>query len=179
MKRFISIWAAIAMIFSFYACDGDKNYTPRNSDTEINRPDDNEGDSDDTGDTGDSGDTEGTIDRSQYMQYNHTLTKGQAGYYGVYYEDQPTTTANWYLELADNNYDFETYEGNGFNTVLEFFSSNPSSTSILSGSIQSRHLTAILSQQVRFFMDTLASMMRTERQLSTLRAHGSLKGMMQ
>ena len=49
MKRFISIWAAIAMIFSFYACDGDKNYTPRNSDTEINRPDDNEGDSDDTG----------------------------------------------------------------------------------------------------------------------------------
>ena len=130
MKRFISIWAAIAMIFSFYACDGNKNYTPRNSDTEINRPDDNEGDSDDTGDTGDSGDTEGTIDRSQYMQYNHTLTKGQAGYYGVYYEDQPTTTANWYLELADNNYDFETYEGNGFNTVLEFFSSNPSSTSI-------------------------------------------------
>ena len=130
MKRFISFWAAIAMIFSFYACDGDKNYTPRNSDTEINRPDNNE---DNTGDAGDTGSTEDAIDRSQYVQYNHTLTHGQAGYYGIYYEDQPTTTANWYLELADNNYDFETYEGNGFNIVLEFFSSNSSSTSIPAG----------------------------------------------
>lgn len=123
MKRFLYTLVAILVAFSFCACEKGND---RNTDKEIIRP----GNNGNPGNNGGSGNTEDTIDRSQYEQYNYTLTQGLAGYYGVYYEDQPTTTANWYLELADNNYDFETYEGNGFNTILEFFSSNSSSTSI-------------------------------------------------
>ena len=130
MKRFISIWAAIAMIFSFYACDGDKNYTPRNSDTEINRPDDNEDDSDDTGDTGDSGDTGGTedaIDRSGYEVVNTTsFGYGDIEYWGVAYEGQPEDIVNWTIYLSADEFNTSDWEGTGEAVVLELFSKGES-----------------------------------------------------
>ena len=124
------------MIFSFYACDGDKNYTPRNSDTEINRPDDNEGDSDDTGDTGDSGDTEdsgdtgGTedaIDRSGYEVVNTTsFGYGDIEYWGVAYEDQPEDIVNWSVYLSADEFNTSNWEGTGEAVVLELFSKGKS-----------------------------------------------------
>ena len=123
MKRFISILAAIAMIFSFYACDV-KDSPTRNSDTEITKPDGNTGDEepgdDNTGDNG-GGNTEGETDRSDYEQYNTTYTQGDAVYFGVYYEEQPADVANWLIELADNNFSLDDYTGEGYNIILEFF----------------------------------------------------------
>ena len=121
------------MIFSFYACDV-KDSPTRNSDTEITKPDGNTGDEepgddntenenpgdDNTGDNG-GGNTEGETDRSDYEQYNTTYTQGDAVYFGVYYEEQPADVANWWIELADNNFSLDDYTGEGYNIILEFF----------------------------------------------------------
>ena len=124
MKRF-SILAAIAMIFSFYACDVDENSPSRDSDTEITKPDNN-------GENENPGDDNGG-DNSQYEVYNNTFTYGYAGYCGQWYEDQPANVTNWYIELADDNYDLENYEGTGYNIVFDLFAAGTNSTSIPNG----------------------------------------------
>ena len=141
MKRLFTIFTAAIIAFSFSACDLLDRDGGRDTDNTIIRPDSNKpnnSDDDnkpenDNNNTGNNGPENNESDRSNYQTYNQTFTQGQAGYYGVYYEGQPTTTANWYLELADNNYDLESYEGTGFNAVIEFFASNSSTTSIPAG----------------------------------------------
>ena len=129
------------MALSFSSCDKEIicncNCQCGNSNQNSERPDnggssrpDNGGQND--GNTGNGGGGN-TVDRSEYTTYDNTFTKGYAGYCGQWYEDQPANTTNWYIELADNNYDLEAYEGTGFNVVLEFFASGTSSTSIPAG----------------------------------------------
>ena len=147
MKQVSAILTALAIMFACSSCEkeiivqcdcncqcGNSN----NSNQEPNRPGDNNsgntGDSDDSGDSGDSGDENGGgIDRSEYTTYNTTFTKAKASYYGVFYDDQPSTTANWYLELADNNFNLDTYDGDGYNIVLEFFTNSSYTSSFPAG----------------------------------------------
>lgn len=140
MKQIFTSIALIAMAISFASCDKEIivecncNCNCSNSDnTNQNggRPgNDNNGGSNEDNPGG--GNTN-TIDRSEYQVYNNTFTQGQAGFCGVYYDEQPSNTTNWYVELADNNYDLESYEGTGFNIVLEFFAGGTNSTSIPAG----------------------------------------------
>ena len=151
MRRFLSIFAVAAALFSLGSCDLlDDPSKDRDTDSEIIIPDDspsddnsdddgrNEGDNggsntgdnngDNTGDnTGDNpggntgDDTQDPGDRSKYEQYNHAFTQGNAIYYGIYYQDQPSDIGNWWIELADSNYSLEDYTGEGYNVILEFF----------------------------------------------------------
>lgn len=84
--------------------------------------DDNGGNNGD-GNGDNTGDNTGSDigDRSKYEQYNHSFTQGDAIYYGVYYEKQPSDVGNWWIELADSNYSLEDYTGEGYNVILEFF----------------------------------------------------------
>lgn len=145
MKQIFTTIAMLAMAFSFSSCEKEiivncncNCQCGSNSDQTPTRPGGNEnntpgGGSDNGGsDSGNEGSGSGT-DRSEYTTYNTTFTQGQAGYYGVYYDGQPSNTSNWFLELADNNYDLESYEGSGYNVVLEFFANGTSSTSIPAG----------------------------------------------
>ena len=136
MKRFITILAAMAVIFSFSACDKDDN---RDTDTEIILPGENNnsnnnggGSTEDPG-TEDPGTEDPGTDNTGNSSYNNTFTYGYAGYCGQYYEDQPANTTNWYIELADDNYDLDYYEGTGYNIVFDLFAAGTSSTSIPSG----------------------------------------------
>ena len=127
-----------------------------NSNQEPNRPgDNNSGNTGDSGNTGNSGNTGGSgdsgnsggsggsggsgdengggIDRSEYTSYNTTFTKAKASNYGVFYDDQPSNTTNWYLELADNNFNLDTYDGDGYNIVLEFFTNSSYTSSFPAG----------------------------------------------
>ena len=122
MKRLFCILTAATVALSFSACD--LHEEERDTDKEILRPDD---------DKPIKGEENDDIDRSNYQIYNHTFTQGQAGYYGQYYEEQPSTSANWFLELADSNYSLENYEGTGFNTVIELFTTSSATTSIPAG----------------------------------------------
>jgi hypothetical protein len=148
MRQIFTTIAMLAMAFSFASCDKeiivncDCNCQCGNgSDQTPTRPGGNEdntpgGGSDNTGGEGSGSGNEGSgsgTDRSEYTTYNTTFTRGQAGYFGAYYDDQPSTTANWYLELADNNYDLENYEGNGYNIALEFFTSSSYTSSFPAG----------------------------------------------
>ncbi len=98
-----------------------------NQDDNGGRPGDN------GGNQGDNGGDSGEINRDNYETYNTTFTQGQAGYYGLYYDEQPSNTTNWYLELADSNYDLENYEGEGYNICIEFFTSGTSKSNIPAG----------------------------------------------
>ena len=146
MKQVLAILTVLTLAFSFASCEkeiivncncncncggsDDSDKTPGSSDETPGRPGENPGDN--NGGSGNGGSNDG-IDRSEYTTYNTTFTKGQAGYFGVYYDDQPSTTANWYLELADNNYDLENYEGSGYNVSLEFFTNNSYKTNFPAG----------------------------------------------
>ena len=141
MKQVSAILTALAIMFACSSCEkeiivqcdcncqcGNSN----NSNQEPNRPGDNN--SGNTGDSGDSGDENGGgIDRSEYTTYNTTFTKAKASYYGVFYDDQPSNTTNWYLELADNNFNLDTYDGDGYNIVLEFFTNSSYTSSFPAG----------------------------------------------
>ena len=136
MKQIFTSIALIAMAMSFSSCEKEVvcncNCQCNNSDNSGqtgNRPGNN--DNNNGGNNGGTNDNTG--DRSEYETYNNTFTQAQAGYYGVYYEEQPSNVSNWYLEMADNNYDFETYDGDGYNIVLEFFANGTSTTSIPTG----------------------------------------------
>ena len=144
MRQIFTTIALLAMAFSFSSCEKEiivncncNCQCGSNSDETPSRPggnDDNTGSNggSNNDNTGNGGSNDGT-DRSEYTTYSTTFTKGQAGYYGVYYDGQPSNTSNWYLELADSNYDLESYEGTGYNAVLEFFANGTSSTSIPAG----------------------------------------------
>lgn len=149
MKRILSILTIAVFALSFGACDLLDSTPDRDTDSEIVIPDDspsddNSGNDNDGGNTdGDNGDndggnnggdntgddpedntgdnTEGETDRSKYQQHNHTFTKGDAVYFGVYYEEQPADVANWWIELADDNFSLDDYSGEGYNIILEFF----------------------------------------------------------
>lgn len=148
MKHIFTTITLLAMVLSFASCEREIivncncqcNHS-NGSDQNTGRPNNggnNGGNSsdnnDNTGDNGNNGDnTSNTTNRDEYETYNNTLTQGKAGYYGVYYDGQPSNTSNWYLELADNNYDLEKFEGDGYNICIEFFTNSSSSTSIPAG----------------------------------------------
>lgn len=127
MKRILSILTIAVFALSFGACDLLDSTPDRDTDSEIVIPDDspsddNSGNDNDGGNTdGDNGNndggdntgdnTEGETDRSKYEQHNHTFTKGDAVYFGVYYEEQPADVANWWIELADDNFSLDDYSG--------------------------------------------------------------------
>ena len=147
MKQILATLALIALALSFASCDKTCNCNcsccnTNGSDQTIQRPDNSGSGSGNNGGTtddnigGNAGENEGTtdgIDRSDYTVYNNTMTQGQAGYYGNYYSDQGQSSniANWYVELAEDDYNFETSVGDGYNVVLEFFSNGSSYTSSL------------------------------------------------
>lgn len=152
MKQIFTTITLLAMALSFASCEKEIivncncNCQCGNSDQNGERPDNggpdnNDGPGNDSGNNGGSGDNGGSgsgstgTDRGEYETYNNTFTKGQAGFYGAYYEDygQPSNVSNWYIELADNNYDFVEYEGTGYNVVLEIFANGTSSTNIPAG----------------------------------------------
>lgn len=128
MKQIFTAIAILAMAMSFSSCDKkitcECNCSCCNSDDSENntgRPDNNDSSN------------EGNENNDEYETYNTTFTSGYAGYYGVWYEGQPSNTTNWYIELADNNYDLENYEGDGYNIVLEIFAQGTDSSSIPTG----------------------------------------------
>lgn len=137
MKQILAALALIALALSFASCDKTCNCNcsccnTNGSDQTIQRPDNSGSGSGNNGGTTDDntgGNTGNTED------YNQTFTQGYAGYYGAFYEEagQPSNTTNWFVELADDNYDLENYEGTGYNIALEIFASGTSSTSIPSG----------------------------------------------
>lgn len=151
MKQIFTSIALLAMAISFASCDkeiicncqcscGNSDNSeqtggrPGNNDN--NNGGNNGGTNDNTGNGGtnnDGGSGSGDIDRNDYETYNNTFTYGYAGFCGVWYEEQPSNTTNWYIELADNNYDLENYEGTGYNIVFDLFAAGTSSTSIPSG----------------------------------------------
>ena len=150
MKQILTVITLLAMALSFASCEREiivncncQCCNSDNSGQTGNRPgnnDDNNGSNNggtnndgNGGSNNDGGSGSDDTDRSEYQTYNNTLTQGQAGYYGVYYEDQPSNTSNWYIELADNNYNLETYEGEGYNIVFELFASGTNSTKIPEG----------------------------------------------
>lgn len=118
MKRILSILTIAVFALSFSACDLLDSTPDRDTDSEIIIPDDSPSD-DDSNNEGDN--PSGEIDRSKYTQYNTTFTQGDAIYFGVYYEEQPDDVANWYIELADKNFDLTEYSGEGYYMTLEFF----------------------------------------------------------
>ena len=108
------------------------------SDQVIQRPGNNNGDNDDNGGNGGNGgnnDNTGNDggNTSDYTTYNNTFTYGYAGYCGLYYENQPANTTNWYIELADDDYDLEYYEGTGYNIIFDLFAAGTNSSSIPAG----------------------------------------------
>ena len=133
MKQIFTSIALFAMAISFSSCEKEIivncncNCQCNNSDNSGQpggRPDN---------DDNNNGGSTNPGDRNEYETINNTFTQAQAGYFGVYYEEQPSNVSNWYLELADNNYDLESYEGDGYNIVLEFFANGTSSTSMPAG----------------------------------------------
>ena len=149
MKQILATLALIALALSFASCDKTCNCNcsscnTNGSDQTIQRPDNsgsgsgsgNNGGTTDDNTGGNTGGNEGTtdgIDRSGYDVYNHTMTQGFAGYYGAFYDDQPTNTANWYIALGESNYDFEAEETEGYAIFIELFTSSSYTTSIPSG----------------------------------------------
>lgn len=147
MKQILVTLALIALALSFASCDKTCNCNcaccnTNGSDQTIQRPDNsgsgsgNNGGTTDDNTDGNTGENEGTtdgIDRSGYDVYNHTMTQGFAGYYGAFYDDQPTNTANWYIALGESNYDFEAEETEGDAIFIELFTSSSYTTSIPSG----------------------------------------------
>lgn len=149
MKQILATLALIALALSFASCDKTCNCncsccSTNGSDQTIQRPGgsgsgNNGGTADDSGNGGNNGNDNtgggngntGGVDRSDYEVYNHTMTQGYAGYYGVYYDDQPSGTVNWYVELADDDYNLEDYTGDGYNIALEMFTSGSSYTASL------------------------------------------------
>jgi hypothetical protein len=151
MKHIFTTIALFAIAISFTSCEKEiivncncQCNNSNGSDQNTGRPNnggntgnnggntgDNGGNTGDNG--GNSGGNSGEINREDYETINCYFTQGQAGYYGVYYEDQPSNTANWYLELAESNYDLENYEGEGYNISIEFFTNSSSTTSIPAG----------------------------------------------
>ena len=131
MKKIFATLALIALAFTLASCNKASCTcdcslcNPNGSDGTIQRP----GDSG----NGNNGGTTDEVDRSSYTVYSSTMTKGQATYYGQAYQGQPATTANWYIELADANYELDQYSGTGFNISLEFFTSSSYTTSIPTG----------------------------------------------
>ena len=141
MKQILTTLSIIAMMMNLASCEKTCNCNcsccnQDNGDQTIQRPDDNQGNGGDLNSSPDG------IDRSDYVVYNHTMTQGQAGYYGVFYEDQPSTSANWFLELADSNYDLDNYEGTGYNIGIDFFTSSSYTTSIQPGTYEVEPLDA-------------------------------------
>ena len=141
MKQILTTLSIIAMMMNLASCEKTCNCNcsccnQDNGDQTIQRPDDNQGNGGDLNSSPDG------IDRSDYVVYNHTMTQGQAGYYGVFYEDQPSTSANWFLELADSNYDLDNYEGTGYNISIDFFTSSSYTTSIQPGTYEVQPLDA-------------------------------------
>lgn len=137
MKQILTALSIIALMLSLASCEKTCNCNCNccnqgGSDQTIQRPGDNNQNDNDNED-GDLNSSPDGIDRSDYIVYNNTMTKGKAGYYGQYYQDQPSTTANWFIELAESNYDLDEYEGTGFNVSLEFFTPSSNTTSIAAG----------------------------------------------
>lgn len=155
MRHIFTTIALFAMALSFASCEKEiivncncncQCNNSNGSDQNTGRPggdntgnnggnqDDNGGrPGDNGGNQGDNGGDSGEINRDNYETYNTTFTQGQAGYYGLYYDEQPNNTANWYLELADSNYDLENYEGDGYSISVELFTSSSYTTSIPAG----------------------------------------------
>ena len=149
MKQIFTTITLLAMALSYASCEkeiivncncncqcgnSDNTDQPGGRPGNDNNGSDN-GNSDNGGSNGGSDNGSTGNDRDEYETYNNTFTKGQAGFYGAYYEDygQPSNVSNWYIELADNNYDFVGYEGTGYNVVLEIFANGTSSTNIPAG----------------------------------------------
>lgn len=145
MKQIFTTIALLAMAFSFASCDKEiivncncncQCNNSNDSNDNPNRPG-NPDDKDHGGNTGNDGGNSGDngeINREDYENINiTTFTQAQAGYYGIYYDGQPSNTSNWYLELAESTYDFENYEGEGYNICIDFFAKGTSSTNIPAG----------------------------------------------
>lgn len=143
MKQIFTAVALFAMAISFASCDKENmcncncqcGNSGQNSDQGGSRPGGSNDDNNGGGSTDNGGNNGGSTggDVSEYDTYNNTFTYGYAGYCGQWYEDQPANTTNWYIELADDNYDLENYEGTGYNILLEIFAEGTSSTSIPAG----------------------------------------------
>lgn len=142
MKQIFTTIALLAMAFSFASCEfdvtcdcncscGSTDNNGQNSSRPGNSDSNNGGNEENGGNNG--GTNNDNTGNDEYETYNNTFTKGYAGYCGQYYEGQPANTTNWYLELADNNYDLESYEGTGYNIVIDLFASGTSSTAIPAG----------------------------------------------
>lgn len=142
MKQILTTIALLAMAFSFASCEfdvtcdcncscGSTDNNGQNSSRPGNNDSNNGGNEENGGNNG--GTNNDNTGNDEYETYNNTFTKGYAGYCGQYYEGQPANTTNWYLELADNNYDLESYEGTGYNIVIDLFAGGTSSTGIPAG----------------------------------------------
>ena len=131
MKQIFTVLVIIAMAVTFGSCEKkiicECNCSCNNS---------NGGSENNTGRPGNNGGNSGNEDNDDntgYETYNTTFTYGYAGYCGVWYDGQPSNTSNWYIELADNNYDLDNYEGDGYNIVLELFAQGTDSSKIPAG----------------------------------------------
>ena len=128
MKQILTAVALFAMAISFASCDKENmcNCNCQCGDCQC-------GDSGQQSGRPDNGGGSNNDDTSEYESYTNTFTYGYAGYCGQWYDEQPANTTNWYIELADDNYDLENYEGTGYNIVLEIFAAGTSSTNIPAG----------------------------------------------
>lgn len=128
MKQIFTVLVIIAMAISFGSCEKkitcECNCSCNNS---------NGGSDNNTGRPGNNGGNSGNEDNGDYEIYNTTFTYGNAGYYGVYYDGQPENTANWYIALADDDYDINKWEGDGYNIILEIFAQGTDSRSLPTG----------------------------------------------
>ena len=139
MKQILTTLSIVALMVNFASCEKTCKCNCNccnqdGSDQTIQRPGGNDQNDDNQGNNGgNNGGNEETPGNTE--TYNHTFTQGYAGYYGNFYEEagQPANVTNWFIELADDDYDLENYEGTGYNIALELFAAGTSSTSIPSG----------------------------------------------
>ena len=137
MKQIFTAIAIIAMMVSFNSCEKkiicECNCSCNNSNGGSDNNTDRPGNNDQNNDPDNDPNNGGNEDNSDYEIYNTTFTYGNAGYYGVYYDGQPDNTSNWYIALADDNYDIDNWEGDGYNIILEIFAQGTDSSSLPAG----------------------------------------------
>ena len=137
MKQIFTAIAIIAMMVSFNSCEKkiicECNCSCNNSNGGSDNNTDRPGNNDQNNGPDNDQNNGGNEDNSDYEIYNTTFTYGNAGYYGVYYDGQPDNTSNWYIALADDNYDIDNWEGDGYNIILEIFAQGTDSSSLPAG----------------------------------------------
>ena len=109
MKKIASLFVSAALVFAVSCSEKEPQ-------VESNRPTGNG--SDKTEDT--TPPETGELETFEVK----TFTQGNMEFWGVSYEDQPETSNNWCITLAEESFDLMEWSGTGYSVVLELFTTD-------------------------------------------------------